>query len=297
VAKTFTGSIDTKRKLDCLRNYLTAFSTALKNEGFARVYIDAFAGSGDRTEMHAALPMFGKAAETITTPGSARIALAVDPPLDTVVLIEKDPVRFATLQGLAREYAGREVLLRNGDANQYVRNLCRNTRWRGGPANTGRGIRGVIFLDPFGMEVDWETVRCVADTRALDCWFFFPLSGLYRNAPRRAVEMTEDKRASINRIFGTEEWFDSWYGARDAPQLKLFDDTPEAIRTADVDAIERYVHEHLSKIFKGIVLPPIRLRHNGGAPMASLFFAVSNDQPAAVKLASRIASHILTPAR
>jgi three-Cys-motif partner protein len=297
MARTFSGSVDTKLKLDCLREYLTAFSIALKNEGFARIYIDAFAGSGDRTEIHAALPMFGTESEIVTTPGSARIAFAVKPALDTIVLIEKDPKRFATLEKLRKEFADREVVLRNGDANELVQRLCRNTRWRGGPGSISRGIRGVIFLDPFGMEVDWKTVQCVAETRSLDCWFFFPLSGLYRNAPRRAVEMTSDKRSAITRIFGTEEWYDRWYAPRDAHQPGLFDDTSDAVRTADVNAIENYVKDRLSQVFKGVVLPPLRLRHNGGAPMASLFFAVSNDLPAAVKLATKIASHILKPPR
>jgi hypothetical protein len=73
----------------------------------------------------------------------------------------------------------------------------------------------------------------------------------------------------------------------------LFEDPAEVVRTADVNAIEAYVKERLATVFKGKVLDPVRLYHSGGAPLASLFFAVSNPNRAAVTLASKIAFHIL----
>jgi three-Cys-motif partner protein len=291
VALTFSGTIDTGKKLACLHAYLTAFSVALQNEGFGRVYIDAFAGSGDRTEIRPALPMFGEEPEVVTTPGSARLALSVTPKLDSVVLIEMDDGRYRSLERLKAETPDREIHLRQGDANEIVQRLCGNVNWRG-PKTVGRGIRGVIFLDPFGMEVSWKTVEAIADTRALDCWYFFPLSGLYRNAPNRAANLTADKSAALDRIFGTHEWFDRWY-ASEAPIPTLFETPAEAVRSADVNAIEAYVKERLASAFKGAVLDPLRLRHNNGSPMASLFFAVSNESPAAVRLATQIASHLL----
>ena len=39
-----------------------------------------------------------------------------------------------------------------------------------------------MFLDPYGMEVEWKTLQAVAATRAIDVWFLFPLAGLYRQA-------------------------------------------------------------------------------------------------------------------
>ncbi|WP_318011326.1 hypothetical protein [Mesorhizobium sp. ES1-4] len=61
-----------------MQEYLQAFSIALQNQEFACIYIDAFAGSGSRTEVRPGLPLFGPAfaePEEITTPGSARIAI------------------------------------------------------------------------------------------------------------------------------------------------------------------------------------------------------------------------------
>ena len=40
----------TEEKLEILRKYLQAYNTALKNQPFKRVYIDAFAGTGYRKQ-------------------------------------------------------------------------------------------------------------------------------------------------------------------------------------------------------------------------------------------------------
>ena len=294
VAKKFFGSIDTEQKLERLRAYLQAYSIALKEIGFARIYIDAFAGSGHRTEVHPALPLFGaEFAEPIevTSPGSARIALSIDPPFDTVALIEEDAGRFAELEKLRQEFPDNKLVLKRGDANLNVQLLCSRVPWHKRQASI-LGMRGVIFLDPFGMEVEWATVEAIASTQALDCWYFFPLAGLYRNAPHDVARLDATKQAAIDRVLGTTDWRTAWY-EHSFTTDDLFDTSEGAVVRADVDAIERYVMRRLQTVFKGLVMPPVRLRHNGGAPMASLFFAVSNTSEKAVALARRISSYIL----
>ena len=53
------GGQHTDEKLARLHEYLQAFATALKNQGFVLVYVDAFAGSGVRTAELPALPLLG----------------------------------------------------------------------------------------------------------------------------------------------------------------------------------------------------------------------------------------------
>ncbi|MEX2374359.1 MAG: three-Cys-motif partner protein TcmP [Dehalococcoidia bacterium] len=286
----FLGSPDTKDKLSRLEQYLQQYSLALKEQKFARIYIDAFAGSGHRTEVRPALPLFGAEPEEVNTPGSARIALGINPPFHTVALIEEDPERAAQLEKLKDEFPDRKIVVRQGDANDWVKALCRNVPWHKKQASI-LGMRGVVFLDPFGMEVDWSTVEAIAETRALDCWYFFPLSGLYRNAPHDPRKLDASKEAALDRVLGTPTWRAEWYKSQ--TQRTMFETEAEATERADVDAIEAFVAQRLRTVFKGTVMEPVRLRHNGGAPMASLFFAVSNPSGPAVGLAQRIASYIL----
>jgi three-Cys-motif partner protein len=262
------------------------------------VYIDAFAGSGSRTEVRPALPLLGEEfaePQEVTTPGSARIAIDVDPPLHSIVLIEEDPTRFAELEHLAGQYSGRNITVEKGDANKHVQRLCTHIAWRQRKPGI-RGTRGVIFLDPYGMEVSWQTVEAIAKTEALDCWYFFPLSGLYRNAPHDPAKLDTGKQASLDRVLGATDWRQRWYEHQILPK-DLLETQAQAIRRTDVDAIEAYVKERLETAFKGAVLDPIRLHHKNGAPLASLFFAVANPSPAAVQVATDIASHILMRGR
>ncbi|TPI21385.1 three-Cys-motif partner protein TcmP [Mesorhizobium sp. B4-1-1] len=292
------GGPDTPRKLRCLQEYLRAFAIALRNQDFACIYIDAFAGSGTRTEVRPGLPLFGSdlaEPEEITTAGSARIAIEIDPPMHSIVLIEQDASRFSDLETLASAYPDRKIILRNGDANELVQRLCKNIHWRP-PGTIGRGIRGVIFLDPYGMEVSWKTVEAIAATKALDCWYFFPLSGLYRNAPHDPAKLDPSKQSSLDRVLGATDWRTRWYSLEAAP-TDIFETQGTAVRRADVNRIEAYVKERLETAFKGAVLKPVRLHHKNGAPLASLFFAVSNTSSAAVKLATDMASHILNSGR
>lgn len=285
----FFGSSETERKLDCLRKYLTAYSIALKNKDFARVYIDAFAGTGGRTETRAMLPFMGQGEETfieVTTPGSARIALETRPAFHHLLLIEKDQRRADVLKKVIAEYPGSRAQVRNGDANEVVQRTCRRFRWH------QERIRGVVFLDPYGMEVSWDTVEAIAQTEALDCWYFFPLSGLYRNASKDPAKLDQSKIDALNRVFGTPSWRQEWYETES--QTDMFGDLIEDERRSfDVNRIEAWVGNRLRDVFKGGVLKPMRLYHPGGAPMASLFFAISNPHKAAVRLATEIAAHIL----
>jgi len=287
------GSPDTEDKLARLRAYLPAFTTALRRQGFVLIYIDAFAGSGKRTEELPALPLLGgndAEPQTVDVPGSARLAIEATPPFHRFVLIENHPKRYAALHRLRAEFPQREIECHKGDANLLVRELCRTTPWR-----RAKGIRGVIFLDPYGMEVEWETVKAIAQTEALDVWYLFPLMGIYRQAAKNAVAIDDKKRALITRVLGTDEWEDAWY---DTPvgQKDMFDRHQTAIRMVNVDTIESYVKSRLESVFKGAVLEPFRTHTKKGAPLASLFFAVSN--PRAVKVATNIASYILRqPAR
>ena len=256
----------------------------MRSQNFACVSIDAFAGSGTRTEVRAALPLFESGADAIevTSPGSASIAITTDLPLDVIVVIEQDDARFAELEKIVAANPSRRVVLRRGDPNPLVRKLCTEAQWR-----KRRGTRGVIFLDPYGMEVDWSTLEAIAATKALDCWYFFPLSGLYRNAPHDPTKLDVHKEAALDRVLGTTDWRQRRYEHKTLP-ADMFETEAQATRRADIAAIEAYVKERLETVFKGAVLDPIRLHHKNGAPMASLFFAVSNDSPQAVRLATEI---------
>ena len=68
----------TEIKLDVLKKYLSAYTRALKNQKFERLYIDAFAGTGTV-----------RTGDGRLINGSAQIALET-PGFDRYIFIEKD---------------------------------------------------------------------------------------------------------------------------------------------------------------------------------------------------------------
>jgi three-Cys-motif partner protein len=273
-------------KVEMVAGYLKAFTTLLFNKPspsrpFKRVYIDGFAGSGSFKFGAVTTGFFKRDATEIA--GSAQRALSVDPPFDALHFIENRP---ACLKALRKMTAGdRRVMIHDDDANVAIRKLCGEIDWR--------RTRGVIFLDPFGASLEWETLKVIAATNALDVWYLFPLSSIFRNAPHALENLTPEKRASITKILGTAEWEAEFY--REPPKVRtgFFDiEERKVTRTVNVDAIETFIERRLKTVFPAVAQPR-RLLGPRNAPLFSLFFAVSNPHPAAINPALRIAAFLL----
>lgn len=141
------------------------------------------------------------------------------------------------------------------------------------------------------MTVRWETLQKVAATKALDVWYLFPLSAVYRQAAIDFNKVDEGKAAALDSVLGTTAWRTAFY--TDSQQVSLIDDgKSSARRTTGPAEITSFVHARLREIFKGWVSAPILLPERGGPPMFALFFAVSNPAEPAVKLSKKAADHL-----
>jgi three-Cys-motif partner protein len=151
----------TQRKLGVVREYLKLYATALKNQMFQRIYIDAFAGTGDRTDKRRlTLPLLDLPEFDAVAKVSARLALEIEPPFHRYILIERATRQASELTGLKTEFPNRNIEIKNADANDAIAELCKTTSWP--------GTRGVVFLDPYGLQVTWDTLVAIARTKALD---------------------------------------------------------------------------------------------------------------------------------
>jgi three-Cys-motif partner protein len=284
------GGQHTEIKLSIVDGYLKAYTLALSPQFKELWYVGAFAGTGSRT-----VRTERRGADMIESPvdevlerrrGSARIALDVTPQFDFLVFVEKNPNYVAALRDLAAKHLQRNIVVAEDDANTALKSLVIANRWV--------DKRAVVFLDPYGMEVEWSTLEALAATGAIDVWFLFPLAGLYRQATRRLVDIDETKRAALTRMFGSDSWEEELYppvGDRD-----MFGDLLERRRELDPSGLEKYVKGRLSEIFSH-VLTPLALPVGKSPQMFSLFLCISNPKPAAIGLASRIGSHLLDPKR
>ena len=288
------GGQHTEIKLELVEKYLRAFMPALRRKFDHLWYIDAFAGTGSRTVRVEACDgdLFDAPvpARTETRRGSARIALDVVPPFDRLIFMEANAEYCAALEGLRTAYPGRDINILQGDANRLIQNEIKKGGWK--------DTRAVMFLDPYGMEVEWETLKAIAETRAIDVWYLFPLSGLYRQAARNINSVDEVKRRALTRMLGTDEWERELYSPLQSLQTLLdgLDPIETRQRNADVAGLEAYVKGRLETIFP-LVLEPFPLPPMSRPQRFSLFFAVSNPSTAATTLAKRFGNHILASGR
>ncbi|HEY5305522.1 MAG TPA: three-Cys-motif partner protein TcmP [Pseudolabrys sp.] len=159
-------------KVEAVEKYLRAYATAMSKQPFELVYIDAFAGSGSFT-FGEGMSLMGEDEAARVFAGSVKRALAVDA-FKQLFFIESSDRNITSLKAIAS--GDKRVEIISGDANVKLIELCQRLDWR--------RRRGVVFVDPCGPETDWAILRAIAVTKALDVFWLFPLSAVYRNAQR-----------------------------------------------------------------------------------------------------------------
>lgn len=283
------GGAWTEIKLAAVGGYLQAFNTALRSKPtpmrpFTRLYIDAFAGSGDRELSE--LPLFDNDPDINSfAKGSVRIALDCDPAFDRFHLIEKNAKHLADLKNIAEEYSQFRIDIHSGDANEKLVEICQT--W------DTRACRGVLFIDPYGCQVEWSTLEAVAATKSIDVWLLCPV-----NAIRRMLQgdgqIDPKWRRRLTRFFGTDGWYEHFYKERKTEADLLEYAGIELERRVTLEGIESYYRELLQAVFNGGVSNrALRLGPRGRDPLFSLFFACSNPSPKARRVAFNIANHLI----
>ena len=137
-----------------LRRYIDAFTTAMKDKGWSGLhYIDLFAGAGiERLRDSRQLDW-----------GSALIAAQAPNPFDGLHFCERAPEKHHALQRRVHQIRPDAHVL-SGDANEKVGEVLLRIPQRS---------LSLAFLDPYGLHLDFETLRALS-RRKVDLIVFFP---------------------------------------------------------------------------------------------------------------------------
>ncbi|MFI5387252.1 MAG: three-Cys-motif partner protein TcmP [Fimbriimonadales bacterium] len=282
----------TREKLECLQRYLAAYRLIFDTNERARhlqtIYVDAFAGSGTITigrrsaevdQEESLLPEFSRDRKALID-GSTRIALEFEPGFDRYVFIEKHGRRARSLEQLRTDfpYHADKIEVHKGNSNVRLQKLCVDTDWRRN--------RAVVFLDPYGMQVDWETVKMLGQTKAVDLWYLFSIMGVNRMLTRSR----KPPRAWVDRITRCigDGWEDEFYSTPST----LFDELDRpSIKQADTKRIGRFIVRRLEQVFTGVARQPRLICTRGNSPLFLLCFACGDETGCGPAL--KIAQHIL----
>jgi three-Cys-motif partner protein len=287
ISEQLFGGSWTEKKLEILKKYLEAYNKALKNQPFKRVYIDAFAGTGYRQKRKKQYNIKGFFEELEQDEskkflkGSAKLALEAKPSFHRYIFIESDKNKINELERLRKEHPekAKEIKIVRSDANEFIQNYCNDEDW----AST----RAVLFLDPFATEVEWETIKAIAQTKCIDVWILFPVMAVNRLLAKDPQKISYE---CLNRIFGTQDWFEHFYKTRTLDDI--FGKSEDLIiKACDFNGIGDFYRSKLKIIFSGVAEKPKVFYNSRGSALFQLFFAAGNAKGSPIAI--RIAEHLI----
>lgn len=214
--------------------------------------------------------------------GSAKIALDLSHPFDRYLFVEKSKRRIDVLKKMiqvAHSDLKTRCVLRHGDANDALRTWCKERDWM--------SERAVVFLDPFGMQVEWSTIETLAGTKGVDLWYLFPLGVGVMRLLKRSGPIDKKWRHRLDLIFGTDGWLSHFYPTRTTEDL--FGKRELTVRDVTVERVRQFVNSRLSTCFVAVA-DGLILKNSKGNPLYLLCFAASNEKgaPTALKIAGNI---------
>jgi three-Cys-motif partner protein len=255
----------TRGKLDLLRDYLDAFTTASKQVS-ERVYIDIFAGRPTNSDR--------LTGEEIS--GSALIACqTANPPFTRLRFIELAPSASRLCDRLRVEFPNRDIVVYEGDCNQRIGQLLRGLR----PFNWAPTF---AFVDPNGPDAEWSTLRALATHKRsglskVELWLLFPDPQFVRLLPTSSDQGPREQDIDrITRMFGTDRWM-RIYGARSKGKI------------SPSQAKEEYVNLmrwRLESVLDYRWTHPLLVKNEANRPIYTMIFATDNEA------GTRIMSHL-----
>lgn len=292
-------------KLEAFERYLAEWMRILsKHPYFRRAYVDGFAGSGYvriRTAKEHAQQvglldegppdglMFTDAEhldDPSLVPGSAKIAMSAQPGFHEYLLVDQSKRNVEALELLRLQHP-RPASIRvvGGDANANIKAWIGSKDWD--------KTRALALLDPFALEVRWDTIQSFAATHGTDLWILFPVMGIQRLLQRDRLP-PEGHARILDDLLGDPSWRSRFY--RESGQQAMDfggSETSGPIMKKSVDTLGlcTFFLDRLATVFPGVVKTPLMLRTSTGSPLFALFFVAANEKGA--DPAVRIASHIV----
>lgn len=248
-------------KLELLEKYLHAYTTIMARQKKkwlkAYHYVDAFAGS---------VTVQARDDEARYIEGSPLRALRTEPPFDRYWFIEIEPDRLRRLESLKEKFPHRDIRILAGDSNELLQGheICK--------INRESFQRGFLFLDPYGLQVQWGTIIHLSRLKAFDLFVNFSVMGVSRIL-KRTEEPDETAKRKINEIMGTTAWINEVY--RQDPQLGLFSQPRMMRDTLRAEWLANLYVKHVHTLFE-YVSRPVIMENSRNSPLYALFLASHN---------------------
>ncbi len=255
-------------KLDILRNYLDAFTTASKSSP-VRIYLDMFAGEAQNEEQDTGLKV----------EGSPRIALSIENPPFTHLRFFELPNKAYELESVLRaDFPDRDFSVVSGDCNQEVTSVLNKLRHLA-QAPT------FAFVDPDGMQAEWRTLKALAAFRKspqtkVELFLLCAVPMFTRLLRVNDGTVSPEAEGKIDAMYGCPDWREI-YQARLSGRLSPSDARDEYLNLMRwrLETELRYKRTH-----------PLEIKNVNGSPIYYMIFATDHEA------GTRIMSHLFARA-
>jgi three-Cys-motif partner protein len=180
-------------KLFYLSRYCDIFTTGMKNKWRNRVFVDLFCGPGRCRVRH----------QGDFEDGSPLIALREGFTHYFFVDISSYCVEaLAKRVSNTDAVAGKVMKMARADANQCIDGLVRQVE------DLGPETIGFAFVDPPGIQFDFETLRRLSKCARMDLLINFPLGMNIKRQFKHQLQKGPEDEVDFDRYFGTSQWRD-----------------------------------------------------------------------------------------
>jgi three-Cys-motif partner protein len=285
--QTQWGGIWTEKKLDAFAKYVSAYLTIMKKHPqWKTIYFDGFVGSGERKDKSNS-PLYNQLMlteqEEKLYKGSAERVLTLPNGLtfDFYYFIDTNEESLEKLKAkLSKIEQSKEVLLqyRSGDCNKWLLELS------GAMKNRKNSLTSLVFLDPFGMQINWKSIESLKDTRT-DIWILIPTGVIVNRLLDKSCELKHSQK--LQSFFGLEKEEIIEYFYQKKTYNTLFGEK-EIVRkvSSPIEMIADLYVQRLKTIWKFVTEKPLRLENSKGVPIYHFVFASNNES--ALKIAKQI---------
>src|SRR6266576_1600781 len=173
--------------------YAQLFSTGMKNKWAHRIYLDLFSGPG-----------YSRVRDTNRVVlGSPMIALSLPDRFDSYVFADENAESLDALRTRVSRLGHSDTpTYIPGDANDKVDRVLEVIS-----KTPSKSTLSFCFLDPYKLNIHFETVRRIAEGRAVD---FLILLALYIDANRNVSFYVAEGNRTIDLFLGDANWRQRW---------------------------------------------------------------------------------------
>lgn len=277
----------TEKKLKAFSKYVKSYLTIMKRyPQWKTIYFDGFAGSGTKeikTELYKQLRITEE--EERVYKGAAERVLTLENNLtfDYYYFIDKKESSLEKLKTKLNnkfDLTDRKIQYKSGDANQWIHELAK--------ALNTNNYAALVFLDPFGMQIDWRSIEELKGTRS-DVWILVPTGVIVNRLLDKAGELKFSNK--LQSFFGmNEEEIKNLFYKQEIKQTLFGEEESISKISKPIEQIAKIYVERMKTIWKHVTEVPLRLDNRNGVPLFHFVFASNNSN--ALKIANQIIKKI-----